>query len=113
MRHNATVHRAAANDFDFNKPRGPRLRVQRIVQVSRCRGGVVGWCHCSGFLCAGIIPCWFLHYFHKESPMVNYHLPPAASRHFDGKLYQTMNEDLQLAGMSKRTVHGYLREAAE
>lgn len=41
--------------------------------------------------------------------MVNYDLPPAASRNFDGKLYQKMNEDLQLAGMSKRTVHGYLR----
>ena len=41
--------------------------------------------------------------------MVNYNLPPAASRHFDGKLYQTMNDDLQPAGMSKRTVHGYLR----
>ena len=41
--------------------------------------------------------------------MVNYDHLPAASRHFDGKLYQKMNEDLQLAGMSKRTVHGYLR----
>ncbi len=30
-RDNATVHRAAANDFDLTKPRGPRLRVQRIV----------------------------------------------------------------------------------
>lgn len=41
--------------------------------------------------------------------MVNYDHLPAASRYFDGKLYQTMNDDLQLAGMSKRTVHGYLR----
>ncbi|WP_197169527.1 tyrosine-type recombinase/integrase, partial [Novipirellula galeiformis] len=41
--------------------------------------------------------------------MVNYDHLPAASRYFDGKLYQNMNEDLQLAGMSKRTVHGYLR----
>lgn len=41
--------------------------------------------------------------------MVNYDQPPADSRFFDGKLYQKMNEDLQLAGMSKRTVHGYLR----
>ena len=41
--------------------------------------------------------------------MVNYDHLPAASRFFDGKLYQKMNEDLQLAGMSKRTVHGYLR----
>jgi hypothetical protein len=29
---NDTVHRAAANDFDLIKPRGPRLRVQRIVR---------------------------------------------------------------------------------
>jgi len=41
--------------------------------------------------------------------MVNYDRLPAASRFFDGNLYQKMNEDLQLAGMSKRTVHGYLR----
>lgn len=41
--------------------------------------------------------------------MVNYDHPPKNSRFFDGKLYQKMNEDLQLAGMSKRTVHGYLR----
>ncbi|TWU10351.1 Tyrosine recombinase XerC [Novipirellula galeiformis] len=41
--------------------------------------------------------------------MVNYDNLPAASPYFDGKLYQNMNDDLQLAGMSKRTVHGYLR----
>ena len=41
--------------------------------------------------------------------MVNYDQLPAASRFFDGKLHQTMRDDLQLAGMSKRTVHGYLR----
>lgn len=41
--------------------------------------------------------------------MVNYDHPPAASRYFNGKLYQSMADDLQLAGMSKRTVHGYLR----
>ena len=41
--------------------------------------------------------------------MVNYDHPPADSRFFDGKLYQKMQEDLQLAGFSKRTVHGYLR----
>tara|TARA_R110002073_G_scaffold148228_3_gene301248 strand:+ start:13218 stop:14126 length:909 start_codon:yes stop_codon:yes gene_type:complete len=41
--------------------------------------------------------------------MVNYDRLPAASRYFDGKLYQDMNDDLQLAGMSKRTVHGCLR----
>jgi hypothetical protein len=31
---NATVHRAAANDFDLTKPRGPRLRVQRFVLLA-------------------------------------------------------------------------------
>ncbi|MFT7641656.1 MAG: integrase/recombinase XerD, partial [Pirellulaceae bacterium] len=41
--------------------------------------------------------------------MVNYNHLPAASQFFCGELYQKMNEDLQLAGMSKRTVHGYLR----
>lgn len=41
--------------------------------------------------------------------MVNYNHPPKSSRYFDGALYQTMSEDLQLAGFSKRTVHGYLR----
>jgi integrase/recombinase XerD len=41
--------------------------------------------------------------------MVNYDHLPFASRCFDGDLYCKMNEDLQLAGMSKRTVHGYLR----
>jgi integrase/recombinase XerD len=41
--------------------------------------------------------------------MVDYNKLPAASAFFDGQLYQTMNEDLQLAGMSNRTVHGYLR----
>ena len=41
--------------------------------------------------------------------MVNYDHLPKDSRYFNGTLYQKMNEDLQLAGMSKRTVHGYLR----
>ena len=41
--------------------------------------------------------------------MVNYDHLPKDSRYFTGTLYQKMNEDLQLAGMSKRTVHGYLR----
>ncbi|QDS95669.1 Tyrosine recombinase XerC [Roseimaritima multifibrata] len=41
--------------------------------------------------------------------MVDYNKLPAASKFFCGDLYRTMNEDLQLAGMSKRTVHGYLR----
>ena len=41
--------------------------------------------------------------------MVDYNKLPSDSRYFDGKLYQKMRDDLQLAGMSKRTVHGYLR----
>ena len=41
--------------------------------------------------------------------MVNYDHLPAASPYFHGQLYHKMLEDLQLAGMSKRTVHGYLR----
>lgn len=41
--------------------------------------------------------------------MVNYDHPPKSSRYFNGTLYQRMSDDLQLAGMSKRTVHGYLR----
>jgi site-specific recombinase XerD len=45
----------------------------------------------------------------KELSMVNYDQLPAASQFFNGKLYETMRDDLQLAGMSKRTVHGYLR----
>ena len=41
--------------------------------------------------------------------MVNYDHLPKQSQFFDGELYQKMNKDLQLAGMSRRTVHGYLR----
>ena len=41
--------------------------------------------------------------------MVNYNHLPKHSPYFQGALYQRMNEDLQLAGMSQRTVHGYLR----
>ena len=41
--------------------------------------------------------------------MVDYNQLPAASQFFDGKLYEAMRDDLQLAGMSNRTVHGYLR----
>ncbi len=41
--------------------------------------------------------------------MVDYNKPPASSKFFQGELYQAMLEDLQLAGKSKRTVHGYLR----
>ncbi len=42
LQHNDTVHRAAANDIDFTKPRDPRLGVQRIVQVSRCAAVLAG-----------------------------------------------------------------------
>ena len=41
--------------------------------------------------------------------MANYNHLPKHSPYFQGALYQRMNEDLQLAGMSQRTVHGYLR----
>ena len=49
--------------------------------------------------------------------MVNYNHPPKQSEYFDGKLRSELRrrlrtcmlEDLQLAGMGKRTVHGYLR----
>ena len=41
--------------------------------------------------------------------MVDYNKPPNGSRHFPQPLYDKMNEDLQLGGMGKRTVHGYLR----
>jgi site-specific recombinase XerD len=41
--------------------------------------------------------------------MVNYDQLPASSQFFNGKLYDAMRDDLQLAGMSQRTVHGYLR----
>lgn len=34
---------------------------------------------------------------------------PAHSRHFNGTLYQKMNDDLHLTGKAERTVHGYLR----
>ena len=40
--------------------------------------------------------------------MANYNLP-ARSEPFNGKLYQQMQDDLHLAGMAQRTVHGYLR----
>ena len=41
--------------------------------------------------------------------MVDYNKPAATSKFFNGKLYDGMRDDLELAGMSKRTVHGYLR----
>lgn len=57
---------------------------------------------------AGMFSCCFF-LLQQGYTMVNYDHLPAASRYFDGKLYQNMNDNLQLAGMSKRTVHGYLR----
>ena len=44
--------------------------------------------------------------------MPNYALP-AKSKFFTGKLYRRMNDDLHLAGMSQRTVHGYLRSVRQ
>ncbi len=40
--------------------------------------------------------------------MPSYHLP-VRSKYFHGELYQRMHDDLNLAGMAERTVHGYLR----
>jgi hypothetical protein len=51
----------------------------------------------------------FCRLLNKEFSMVNYERLPSASKFFNGKLYVAMRDDLQLAGMSKRTVHGYLR----
>jgi len=44
--------------------------------------------------------------------MANYNLP-ARSKRFNGKLYQQMHDDLHLAGMAQRTVHGYLRSVKQ
>jgi site-specific recombinase XerD len=44
--------------------------------------------------------------------MANYNLP-ARSEFFNGGLYKQMEEDLHLAGMSQRTVHGYLRSVRQ
>ena len=44
--------------------------------------------------------------------MANYSLP-ARSKFFNGELYMRMEEDLHLAGMSQRTVHGYLRSVRQ
>ena len=44
--------------------------------------------------------------------MPNYSLP-ATSEFFTGNLYRRMNDDLQLAGFSQRTVHGYLRSVRQ
>jgi len=44
--------------------------------------------------------------------MANYALP-ARSEYFHGGLYQRMEDDLHLAGMAQRTVHGYLRSVRQ
>ena len=41
--------------------------------------------------------------------MPTYESLPAPSAYFKGKLYQTMVDDLRLAGLAKRTVYGYVR----
>ena len=41
--------------------------------------------------------------------MPNYQQFPAQSKHFNGKLYQRMLDDLHLAGMADRTIYGYIR----
>ena len=41
--------------------------------------------------------------------MPTYENLPAESKHFNGKLFQKMVDDLRLAGKAKRTVYGYLR----
>jgi hypothetical protein len=37
------------------------------------------------------------------------HNRSVSSGYFQGKLYQQMHDDLQLAGLAQRTVNGYLR----
>ena len=44
--------------------------------------------------------------------MPNYNLP-ATSKFFKGTLYQRMQDDLHLAGMAQRTIHGYLRSVRQ
>ncbi len=44
--------------------------------------------------------------------MVNHKLP-VHSEHFNGKLYKQMQDDLHLAGMAQRTIHGYLRSVRQ
>ena len=45
--------------------------------------------------------------------MVDYNKPPKGSSYFPQALYDKMNEDLQLGGMGRRTVHGYLRSVRQ
>ncbi len=44
--------------------------------------------------------------------MPTYNLP-ARSEHFNGRLCRQMHDDLNLAGMAQRTVHGYLRSVRQ
>lgn len=44
--------------------------------------------------------------------MVNY-AKPVHSKYFKGQLYRRMADDLHLAGMSQRTIHGYLRSVRQ
>ncbi len=44
--------------------------------------------------------------------MANHNLP-SCSDHFKGKLCQRMQDDLHLAGMATRTIHGYLRSVRQ
>ena len=41
------------------------------------------------------------------------HSLPVTSEFFNGKLYRKMQDDLHLAGMAQRTVHGYLRSVRQ
>jgi len=41
------------------------------------------------------------------------HSLPVTSEFFNGKRYQQMQDDLHLAGMAQRTVHGYLRSVRQ
>jgi hypothetical protein len=81
--------------------------VHSSIQVSRCH---VGWKYTQFNRSRGRGHLSLLVRFRlkKDFLMVNYDLPPAACRFFSRKLYQTMSEDLQIAGMSECTVHGYL-----
>jgi integrase/recombinase XerD len=41
------------------------------------------------------------------------HNRSVSSEYFQGKLYQQMQDDLHLAGMAQRTIHGYLRSVRQ
>jgi site-specific recombinase XerD len=48
----------------------------------------------------------------RRDLMANYNLP-ACSDYFKGELYRQMHDDLHLAGMAQRTIHGYLRSVRQ